>query len=548
MKKNNLPPHISLLLLAASISLLAACAADDPSDVDALPAGKYPITLATTVEGMTTARTTVEGTWRGGEGIIGTLSKDDGTSLPFRGVMNSDGTSQLTDQSGSALYWNNANEEYRIVAEYPIGFEGVKANQRLLLDHLGSDHLIGKGQLSLSSSPLPFEHQMSKVTVALQAGEGITDLSTAVVILHSQVKAADGSLEITPYLNATALFPPQQQVAGKPFISIELNYVVYTYTPTSPGGGSFEIGKSYLYTVTVNKTGLTVEQSTLPTWGSSVFTEDVVSKQIDPNFDITNLKPGDYYYSDGTWSDGGYRKFTDETYGRLPINPLPGKVCIGIVFETAPKRISQSDRDKGYKAYVMALADAGEPAVWGPDTDEESDGNYPDKVFDTNIYELTRMYTNQEGFRATRFIIDKYGANDNKALKESYKAFYNVSQFGKTPDTQVFAAPATSSGWFLPSGGQWCSILETLGYRNLDKISSGVGTTVTLDAGASTRNHLNQWLTQFPKAQLFDFSGYWTTTEIVGSNVYVVGLFYDLRVYNGNKNDISTKARCILAF
>lgn len=547
MKKDNLPSHISLLLLAASISLLAACTADDPSDADALPAGKYPITLATTVEGMTTARTTVEGTWRGGEGIIGTLSKDDGTSLPFRGVMSSDGTSQLTDYMSNPLYWNNANEAYQIVAEYPIGFEGVKANQRLLLDHLASDHLIGKGQLSLSSSPLRFDHQMAKVTVALQAGEGITDLSTAVVTLHSQVNVADGSLEITPYLNATALFPPQQQVAGKPFISIELNYVVYTYTPTSPAEINFEEGKSYLYTVTVNKTGLTVEQSTLPTWGSSVFTEDVVSKQIDPNFDITNLKPGDYYYSDGTWSDGGNRRYTDGSYGRLPINPLPGKVCIGIVFETAPNRISQSDRDKGYNTYVMALADAGEPVIWGPDTDEHSDGNYPDPVFDTNIYELTRMYTNQEGLRATRFIIDKYGANGNTALETKYKAFYSVSQFGKTPDTQAFAAPASSSGWFLPSGGQWCSILETLGYRNLDAISKGDGTIASLNDGASTMNHLNQWLTQVPMAEKFGFSGYWTTTELAGSTAYVFAFFYELRVYNGNKSDTS-KTRCILAF
>lgn len=145
MKKDNLPSHISLLLLAASISVLAACAGDTPSDADTLPAGKYPITLATTVEGMTTARNTVEGKWQGGEVINGTLSKDGGISLPFRGEMNSDGTSRLTDESRNPLYWNNANEEYRISAHYPIDFRGVKADQRLLADHLASDQLLSEG-------------------------------------------------------------------------------------------------------------------------------------------------------------------------------------------------------------------------------------------------------------------------------------------------------------------------------------------------------------------------------------------------------------------
>lgn len=47
----------------------------------------------------------------------------------------------------------------------------------------------------------------------------------------------------------------------------------------------------------------------------------MTSKELAPGYKPTDLKLGDYYYSDGTTSDGGYRKYADGTTAILNICP-----------------------------------------------------------------------------------------------------------------------------------------------------------------------------------------------------------------------------------
>ena len=74
-------------------------------------------------------------------------------------------------------------------------------------------------------------------------------------------------------------------------------------------------------------------------------------------------KIGDYYYSDGTWSDGGLVSI--EADGLNPVwadtkpAPVAGKTVIGIVCQTDENRIAAGDKEKGYThGYVVAVKNA----------------------------------------------------------------------------------------------------------------------------------------------------------------------------------------------
>lgn len=47
-----------------------------------------------------------------------------------------------------------------------------------------------------------------------------------------------------------------------------------------------------------------------------------------------DLKVGDYYYLDGSWSDGEYRKYVDGGIELLPVKPVSRRNVIGIVYWT----------------------------------------------------------------------------------------------------------------------------------------------------------------------------------------------------------------------
>ena len=75
----------------------------------------------------------------------------------------------------------------------------------------------------------------------------------------------------------------------------------------------------------------------------------------------------DYYYSDGTRSDGGLRKlYADGTMEWATTTPQPedGKTCIGIVFHVGQHPADQSDYtstgigQQKCHGYVVALEDA----------------------------------------------------------------------------------------------------------------------------------------------------------------------------------------------
>lgn len=167
-------------------------------------------------------------------------------------------------------------------------------------------------------------------------------------------------------------------------------------------------------------------------------------------------KIGDYYYSDGTWSDGGLESIDAD--GLNPVwadtkpAPVAGKTVVGIVFQTDPSRIAASDKEKGFtRGYAVAVKNAHQAdkgtVQFSTDTDFASTPKA--KIAKT-------WYENVNGYEETMKVVSDYGAN----LSTWCPAFdFTVNNF-------TLPAPESSSGWFLPSTGQlWDMVANLCGHE-----------------------------------------------------------------------------------
>lgn len=239
---------------------------------------------------------------------------------------------------------------------------------------------------------------------------------------------------------------------------------------------------------------------------------------------VSEPKIGDYFYSDGTWSDGGLQSI--EADGLNPVwttpkpSPVEGKTVIGIVFQTSADRIAQSDRDNGYThGYVMAVRGAhGQNKLttsWSFDTEFDCLKNA--KTSDV-------WYWNVNGYYETMTVRDTYGAS-----------IYQCPAFDWTVTDFPLEAPASTSGWFLPSTGQlWDMVANFSGHEvavhmkswSTQKLNAAYGyASETVDYDVIAR--FNEVLSQIPdtdKEELFVTSSeYYSTCSIWASTPSTAG-------------------------
>lgn len=153
-------------------------------------------------------------------------------------------------------------------------------------------------------------------------------------------------------------------------------------------------------------------------------------------------KVGDYYYSDGTWSDGGLLSINDD--GTDPVwkdvKPAPeaGKTVIGIVFQTDAKRISATEKAAGHtNGLVMAVRTAhGEKSMF---TRYSFDSDF-EKIPNKNS-ELPGMVTSKAttGLRKSR-----------RRIREtrSHSVLHSIS---RQETSSLLLLPERPDGMFLPS-------------------------------------------------------------------------------------------------
>ncbi len=521
-------PRISGLLSAMMIfcGMLASCSNDDGLTTP-LPDGKYPLQLTAEVEQPQT-RTGGKDAWTGGEEI----------RVSMEGVFGN--KTYVIDASGNALpkdadntfYWKNT-DEVRISAwtlnletgETDISdqSEGYAAFDVLYASTIGRyDQAVN----------LRFIHRMAKIEVSLKAGEGITEeeLNGATVtifgdpVTHSTCglvspgNQSDG--EIKPYYDAAtkkyeALVPPQN-MTGKPLIRVNIGSSAFIYTPDTEAAGNFSMfgGKRYAYTITVKANGIDVQAVTSATWkdGGEL---DVTSKMIRKKYAAEDLKIGDYFYSDGTWSDGGLRKiYFDGSIAMDTYKPAPlrDKTVVGIVFQTDKSRIGKKEKEKlggesNTHGLVMAVknANASETVIW------RNESRYLDLLNDCvsksdNYYDISG-YGNCESIRSLEGNFDNYPAL--KAVDD-----YNTT----------CPVPATTTGWYLPSSGQWWDILQNLG--GCPALADGYQQTSTdineffWSEQGNVPAALNNWMGKINGWDKFSYyHKFWTSSKYKGSTM-----------------------------
>ena len=550
--------------------VLASCSSEDESTAP-LPDGKYPLQLTAEVAQPQT-RAGGKDAWTGGEEIRVSLEGVFGNKTY---VMDASGNASPKD-ADNAFYWKNTDEA-RVSAWTPdIESETDISDQSggyAAFDVLYAS-AIGRYDQAIN---LRFIHRMAKIEVILKAGEGITEeelegatvtifgdpLTHSTAGLVSPGDQSDG--EIKPYYDAAtkkyeALVPPQD-MTGKPLIRISIGSNDFTYTPETEAAGKFGFfgGKRYAYTITVKANGIDVQSVTSGTWVANG-EENVTSKRVKQRFTADELKIGDYFYSDGTWSDGGLVSI--EADGLNPVwadtkpAPVAGKTVIGIVCQTDENRIAAGDKEKGYThGYVVAVKNAhsADSQTVQYSTDNDFASTPKAKIAST-------WYGNVNGYEETMKTVSDYGPN----LATWCPAFdLTVNNFS-------LPAPETSSGWFLPSTGQlWDMVANLCGHEAALLLKEWQTSSYNVYYGYNSENvsydviaKFNETLAMIPadqKEELFVTDGthyntctLWATTcfepgetaciiHIGGSEKHLVELMCEYIDYDGI-------ARPILAF
>lgn len=261
-------------VLAGMLCLVAVSCSDEGDTDNHLPEGKYPMTFATAVGGATATRATTDNTWTGGEEVAIQI----GSETKKYQAANS---GKLSIAEGAVpFYWQNTND-ITVNAWYP--YNGgtkpaddalkVKADQSQDTDYQASDYLEAVDATVAFSDPrLTFTHRTAKVAVTLVAGNGVGDVSGAVVTFLNQNGVEGDGDEVTPKTETesgvttyTALVIPQQ-MQGKQFIKVALGGYDYFYTPTETDDANLRKGKLHTYEITVAKTGLAVTVASVSPW------------------------------------------------------------------------------------------------------------------------------------------------------------------------------------------------------------------------------------------------------------------------------------------
>lgn len=147
---------------------------------------------------------------------------------------------------------------------------------------------------------------------------------------------------------------------------------------------------------------------------------------------IRDLKPGDYYYSDGT-----IYPYTEETVDQ-PIT----EGCIGVIFEVGTG-VPNTPWTHGS---VLALKSLGQ-AKWSANKCTV-EGNM--------IETLSDDVTVKSGYEVTLALVKTSGFLWNDAANLAYN-------LGKGEYDSQYAAPVYSSGWYLPSIADWVEVIQNLG-------------------------------------------------------------------------------------
>ncbi|WP_154655706.1 fimbrial protein [Xylanibacter oryzae] len=279
---------------------------------------------------------------------------------------------------------------------------------------------------------------------------------------------------------------------------------IISAVPSSTGDSKISPNTTYDLSVTLNGTGVAnVSDELIPT--NVTVTTSVAGYTSATIPEYFGPKIGDILYSDGSCNS----------------SLISGNIPIAIVFSTTT---SAADKAKGFvHGYAMALKNVSNSLIWGPE------GSTP-----TGSANTTLDITDYDGLTYTSLI-------DNT----SYPAVvenYSPAQL----------APDATSGWYLPSIGQWYQILINLGGMSTvfqDDRKNGTlhwdnSSTVFVNAINAAMNKVGDG-NYDPFTTEYQF--YWSSSEYDADNAYIllISTSNSLGLTNIGKSDNSSVRRVI---
>ncbi len=207
-------------------------------------------------------------------------------------------------------------------------------------------------------------------------------------------------------------------------------------------------------------------------------------------------KVGDILYSDGTWSTKLNRK----------------KTAIAIVFNVGT---SNADSIKGWKnGYAMALKNSGQKKAWATAEGNLQSGRQDYVSADTSL-------TNPG------YMVDLDGYSETQALLTNTSATFPAAE---SATGYAVTAPEATSGWYLPSVGQWVKILVNLGGLSATPHRYSASTAFWDYCSRTFISAINAKLTavsddvdKFESDDIY----YWTSTEYGSATAYEMHVNYE---------------------
>ena len=329
------------------------------------------------------------------------------------------------DATSPVITWKSDNEDVAVV-------EGGKVTG------------VKEGSATITATCNGHEAQCSvKVTATVATSivlaSETADLSKTVELVEEEQILVNATIlpEDVTYVNVSWSVAPEGVVSCKSFDAVSDDNLVSAYIVGQTPGEAV---------VTATIDGV-----------SSSFTVKVSAKSQPEK----PAKIGDYFYSDGTWSDGGLISInpdgTNPVWAATKPAPVEGKTVIGIVFQTNSERIYSSLKESGYTHGLVI----GVGALYNPA--KKSDPDYPH----TAPYSLDDEFGCIGGQRYTGY--RWYNDLSGKYWTERVCKYYPGAEIAQCPAFDYattdypLPAPTTTSGWYVPSSGELWDYLANLG-------------------------------------------------------------------------------------
>ena len=449
----------NIIYIAAAAMLLTACSSDEPGTLS------HPASASFTAQIGNTATRAAGTQWGAGDaiGISGVSGTKTYTNLPFV-TASGDGRFAPT---GDAIFYQTT-EPVTFTAYYPYNADGgvIEGSTSDQTAQPSFDFLWAQASGSYDSPAVNFnfDHKMSLITLSFVNGndvnlssltytvdglaaEGTFDTATGEAAATGS--AATLTAPVTADHKSLLILFPQTAESVTLTANVEGQQYVCGLSLTE-----LKSGYRYSYTINVKKSGLSVTGCTINPWLDGGISDSDVTMPIPPLGDKAseNVAVGDYYMSDGTFLDKAATLSHRQKMG-----------CIGIVFYMGHHENDHSD----YSAtgigqakchgYVVARQNASAGiGIWG--ARKTMVGCVPTDADGNSLNNIENPDIDWNGYAWTQKIISTAGGKN--MLNATDPTGYPPTYYAAVDYQNQSAAPANTSGWFLPAVGQMRNISQ----------------------------------------------------------------------------------------